>query len=163
MTAALTELSHTLWRQRRLLEVLLYRLELQQLVLTTGRTRWVEAATRDVETVTTELRAVELERAVRAATVAAELGLAGEPTLTRIAEAAQAPWGDIMAEHLDALRGLTAEIQTTGRHNHELLLRGFQASQEFLALAAGDAGDGYAAHGRRRSLRPPVHTFDRAG
>ncbi len=60
MTAALTELSHTLWRERRLLELLQYRLEVQQLVLTTGRSRWVDAATRDVEAVTTELRAVEL-------------------------------------------------------------------------------------------------------
>ncbi len=162
MTAALTELSHTLWRERRLLELLQYRLEVQQLVLTTGRSRWVDAATRDVEAVTTELRAVELERAVRVDAVAAELGLAGEPTLGRIAGAVAAPWGDIMREHLDALRSLTAEIQAAGRQNHELLVRGFQASQEFLATVTGGTDDGYAAHGRRRSLRPPVHTFDRA-
>jgi hypothetical protein len=41
-------LSQTLWRQQELLELLLYRMDVQQLVLTSARGRWVERA--DVET-----------------------------------------------------------------------------------------------------------------
>ena len=41
----MTDLSHTLWRQRRLLEHLLYRVEVQHLMLAANRTRWIATAT----------------------------------------------------------------------------------------------------------------------
>jgi hypothetical protein len=162
MSAALTELSHTLWRQRRLLETLVYRLEVQQLVLSSGRNRWLEHATRDVESVAAQVQEAELERALRVSRVNSELHLSGEPSLRQIAESAPGPWGDIMTEHLEALRALSAEAQHAGRTAGDLLVRGFQATQEFLNAAIGGAPtDGYAARGRRRNLRPPVSTIDR--
>lgn len=161
MSAALTQLSHTLWRQRRLLELLVYRLEVQQLVLTGGRNRWLDQATRDVENVARQVREVELERALRVTTVAADLHLVGEPGLRDIAEAAPGPWGDIMLEHLEALRALSYEAQAAGRTSNDLLLRGLHATQEFMNAAVGDTGDGYGQRGRRRTLRPPVSTIDR--
>ena len=41
----LSEVSNILWRQRQLLELLLFKLEEEQLVLTAGRTRWITATT----------------------------------------------------------------------------------------------------------------------
>ena len=72
---ALSELSDVLWTERRLLELLLFKLEEEQLVLTSGRTRWLAHATREVETVLDEIRDAELGRSVEADAVAIELGL----------------------------------------------------------------------------------------
>ena len=43
------KLSLVLWRERELLEELHYRLEVEQLVLASGRSRWLAHATRDVD------------------------------------------------------------------------------------------------------------------
>ena len=59
--AVLERLSEVLWRERHLLELLLFKLEEEQLVLTSGRTRWLGHATREVETVLEEIRTAELE------------------------------------------------------------------------------------------------------
>ena len=48
------ELSALLWRERELLELLTFKLEEEQLLLTAGRTRWIEHATREVEQVLVE-------------------------------------------------------------------------------------------------------------
>jgi len=106
----LPEFSLTLWRQRRLLDALLYRLEVHQLLLASGRHRWLPNATRELEAVIAKLRRHELIRAVQAAAVAAELGLAGEPTLREITEAAPPPWGEVLREHHLALLGLSGQV-----------------------------------------------------
>ena len=59
---ALSELSDVLWTERRLLELLLFKLEEEQLVLTSGRTRWLAHATREVETVLDQIRDAELAK-----------------------------------------------------------------------------------------------------
>ena len=43
----LQEVSTTLWQERNLLELLLFKLEEEQLLLAAGRTRWLARATRD--------------------------------------------------------------------------------------------------------------------
>src|SRR5260370_24300213 len=47
----LREVSAILWRERHLLELLLFKLDEEQLVLAAGRTRWLPRATPDVEMV----------------------------------------------------------------------------------------------------------------
>ena len=48
---SLTEVSSILWRERELLELLLFKLEEEQLLLAAGRSRWLGHATREVEMV----------------------------------------------------------------------------------------------------------------
>ena len=64
---ALSDVSNILWRERQLLELLVFKLEEEQLVLAAGRTRWLAHATREVENVLGEIRRVELERAIAVA------------------------------------------------------------------------------------------------
>ena len=45
------KLSQILWLERELLDNLLFRLEEEQMVLASGRTRWLVKAARDVENV----------------------------------------------------------------------------------------------------------------
>ncbi len=88
----LAEVSSTLWRERELLELLLFKLEEEQLLLASGRSRWLSRATREVEVLLEEIRRTELLRAVQVDEAALELGLGPGPSLRELADAAQEPW-----------------------------------------------------------------------
>src|SRR3954453_7804841 len=72
---SLPDLAAVLWRQRELLEHLAYKLECERLLMTTGRTRWLAAATSEVEIVTDEVALLKLQRAAVADAVCRELEL----------------------------------------------------------------------------------------
>lgn len=128
----LPEFSLTLWRQRRLLDALLYRLEIHQLLLASGRHRWLPNATRELEAVIAKLRRHELIRAVQASAVATELGLAGEPTLREITEAAPSPWGEVLREHHLALLGLSGQVAELADFLRDELAASSRGINEFL-------------------------------
>jgi hypothetical protein len=75
------ELSALLWRERELLELLLFKLEEEQLLLTAGKSRWIQHATREVEQVMERLRTSGLARTVEVAEVARQWGVPEESTL----------------------------------------------------------------------------------
>jgi hypothetical protein len=129
----MNDVSTILWRERQLLELLLFKLEEEQLLLAAGRTRWLAAATREVETVLEELKQAELARAVEVERVGQELGLGPGPSLEELADAAPAPWGDILRDHRSAFLVATEEVVGLANTNRELLSRGFQAAREVLA------------------------------
>src|SRR6185312_2202939 len=112
------ELSALLWKERELLELLQFKLEEEQLLLVSGKSRWIGMATREVESVLDKVHAVSLSRSVEAASVAAAWGLPGDAPLADIAaQAPPGPWTDILAAHLTALREITAEIATLREDN----------------------------------------------
>ncbi|HLF41342.1 MAG TPA: flagellar export chaperone FlgN [Acidimicrobiia bacterium] len=152
----LGELSGILWRERQLLELLLFKLEEEQLLLAAGRTRWLPRATKEVEIVLDEIRCSELERAVEVERVAADLGLkAGNPSLRRLAESAASPWGGLLAEHRQAFLTLTEEITGLVQTNRELLSRGQQAVRDVMAsLGEGRADVVYSRTAPVDSGRP---------
>lgn len=149
----LSEVSNILWRERQLLNLLLFKLEAEQLFLSTGRTRFLSEATREVEMVINELKEVELMRAVGVDTLAAELGLGPSPSLRELAEATPAPWNHIFEEHRKAFLNDTQEIFTMAEMNRNLLSNGHRAAREALEwLANGGVGseapvDAYSASG----------------
>ena len=151
----LREVSAVLWRERHLLELLLFKLDEEQLVLAAGRTRWLARATREVEMVLEELRQTELERAVEVARVADDFGLPEGASLRQLADAAPEPWRGMLTEHREAFLTLTDEVSALTHTNRELLLRGQKAVHDVLATI-GDgrievgAGAGYG--GRPASL-----------
>ena len=73
---SLPDLAAVLWRQRDLLERLVYRLDCEQLLLAAGRTRFLALATGEVEELVTALRVVDVQRAGAADAAAREAGLA---------------------------------------------------------------------------------------
>src|SRR5947208_14865166 len=81
----LSEVSNILWRERQLLELLLFKLEEEQLVLASGRSRWLSHATREVEMVLAEIKQAELARSIEVDAAAAELGLEASPSLRGLA------------------------------------------------------------------------------
>lgn len=141
---SLQEISNTLWRQRNLLEMLMFKLEEEQLLLAAGRTRWVTAATREVEQVLDEIRATEVIRSTLVDAVAREVGLAANPSLRDLASAAPEPWSSLLDEHRRAFLALTDEALAVAKSNREMLARGAAAARDMLMMAMDPAGNGKA-------------------
>ena len=147
----LNELSGVLWRERRLLELLLFKLEEEQLILSSGRTRWLGHATREVEQVLDQIRSAELGRSVEAEDAARELRQDAGCSLRTLATAAPAPWGDLLMEHHAAFVSLTDEINALAQGNRDLLSTSFRATRETL-LSLQDTVDTYGPQGAATSF-----------
>src|SRR4051794_18250444 len=133
----LAEVSTVLWTEREMLELLLFKLEEEQLVLASSRTRWLAHATREVELVLEQIRQVEVLRAAEVEVVAALLGLPSNPSLSALAEAAPEPWGKLFGEHRKAFLTMTAEITALADANRDLLTSGHRAVRETLLTVGG--------------------------
>lgn len=141
------DLSLILWRERELLDTLLYKLEIEQLVLASGKSRWLASAAREVETVLDSIKETELLRAVAADEAARRIGLTSNPSLRSLAEATDEPWQSILLDHRDAFLDYTRQIGEIAATNRELLTAGQQAARDmFLGLT--ESSDGYAHDGR---------------
>lgn len=128
----LSELSAVLWRERQLLELLLFKLEEEQLILTSGRTQWLGHATREVETVLDQIRTAELGRSVEADEAARTVGVPEGSSLLAIAQAAPVPWDELLTEHHEAFVHLTDQINAMAEGNRDLLAMSHRAAQETL-------------------------------
>ena len=126
------KLTWILWREREMLEALLYRLELEELVMSTGRTRWLAFAARDVDAAAAALREVEILRAVAADEAAEPVGLPVGCTLGELIAAAREPWAGILADHRDSFVALVDEIDRVAQTNRALIVAGLRATQETL-------------------------------
>lgn len=143
---SMEDLSSVLWRERELLETLLFKLEVEQLVLATGRTRWLPAAAREIEEVLDAVRETELLRSVRADAVAVMLGLDPNPSLQRIADHSEEPWRSIWLDHRESFTAVAAEITSLAENNRELLTSGYQAAKATL-LSLSETPTTYSADG----------------
>jgi hypothetical protein len=141
------KLSLILWRERELLELLAFKLEIERMVLSAGRTRWLPNVTREVEDVLATIRETEVLRAVAADEAAAELGLDPDPSLGQLAAAAPEPWHSILLEHRDAFLAAAREIADLSEDNKGLLTAGYRSARETLMSIGGAATEGYAADG----------------
>lgn len=157
------ELSSVLWRERELLEMLLFKLEEEQLLLAAGRTKWLPHAANEVEAVLETIREAELMRAVVADAVADSLGLESNPSLRALAEASSEPWRTIMLEHRDAFATVAAHVSDMAEQNRELLTAGYQAAQATVqSLSETPDGVGtYGADGTSVAVRRN-HLVDRS-
>jgi hypothetical protein len=159
---ALSDVSNILWRERQLLELLVFKLEEEQLVLASGRSRWLAYATREVENVLAEIKRVELERAVQVADAGCRLGLAGAPTLRELAALTAPPWDGIFAEHRRALLALAQEIDAITKSNRELLRSGHDATRDSIGALSEIDIDAYDARGRLRDRSLALRIVDEA-
>ena len=135
----LNELSGVLWRERQLLELLLFKLEEEQLILTHGRTQWLGHATREVESVLDQIRTAELARSVEADEAAHEIAAPEGSSLRALAELARPPWDYLLREHHQAFVSLTAQIGTAAEDALELLALSIDATQ---VMRAADGIEG---------------------
>jgi hypothetical protein len=145
------DLSTALWRQRELLELLLFKFEEQQLLLAAGRTRWLPYSTREVEAIARRLKTAGLSLMVSSADVAAELGLPSDARLRDIAAEAPGAWKEIFGSHLVALISLTNDIRAIRNGNDKLLRFALRSTQETLNLI-DDSPSTYTSDGTSKQV-----------
>jgi hypothetical protein len=144
----LSDLSTVLWRERQLLELLVFKLEEEGLLLGADKTRWVNHASREVEIVLEQLRAMEVLRSIKLQAVASELGVESFPGLRALCTACLEPWSSIFTRHRQAFLDLTGEVRELSGRNRELLAQGRDAADRALDLLRGKgapSGQEYAA------------------
>jgi len=158
----LAEVSDILWRERELLDVLLFKLEEEQLLLAAGKVRWLSRATREVELVLEQIRLTELTRSMEVDAVAASIGLDPNPSLSNLADAAPAPWADLFRAHRTAFLTLTQEISALAEANREFVSTAYHSAQETLRTLGGATVDGYTAAGKLAGSRRRRRLLDEA-
>jgi hypothetical protein len=115
------EVASLLWREREMLERVLFKIVQERLILAAAETRWLAAAGSDLEAALHDLYRSEIVRAAEVSALADHLGLPGDVNLAQLADAAPDPWSEILHEHRDALRGLTAEVDAATAATRQLL------------------------------------------
>jgi hypothetical protein len=155
------KLSLILWRERELLELLAYKLEVEQLILASGRSRWLAHSTKEVEELLATLRETEVMRAVAADEIAEQLGLPPAPTLAVLAEHAPEPWRAILDDHRTAFITATREIAELSESNRGLITAGYRSARETL-LSLGGSADSYSPDGSAVLDVPRQRLVDRS-
>lgn len=159
---SLSEVSNILWRERQLLELLVFKLEEEQLVLAAGRNKWLSHATREVETVLEEIKRVELQRSVAVSALGGEMELSDSPSLRELSEIAPAPWDGIFNEHRRSLLELAQEIDSVAKANRDVLQRGQQAAREALVSIGEVDTEAYNASGAATDRTLALRLVDEA-
>jgi hypothetical protein len=159
LSRSLAEVSNLLWREREILEHVLFKIIEQQLVLEAGQTRWLTKANAEVEAAALRLRSNEVLRSVEIDALGERIGLDAGATLTQLAAAAPEPWASLLDEHRSALRQLAFELDTGVQHNQLLLGAGARAVRETL-LSLSDAVSTYDARGVPASVGAHLSRID---
>ncbi len=141
------KLSFILWQERELLETLLYRLEVEQLVLASGRTHGLMRAARDVESTLEDLRTTEVMRAIAADEAASTVGLSPNPALRELAEASPEPWRSMLLDHREAFGTVTRRITEMADANRDLITSGYRSARETLLSFGEGEAQGYSPDG----------------
>lgn len=121
--AGFEALTATMWRERDLLDALLFALSAQLRLVEAGDTRWLGHATAQVSDRVDELRGVEVERAMIADELFAECGLHDSSSMLDLADAAGEPTASIHRDLHAATSVLTLEIDRAVRRIDALLFR----------------------------------------
>jgi len=158
---AAADLNSVLWRERELLESLLFFLETEQLMLASGRTRWLAHASAEIERTTAALRDTEILRAAEADQVAEDLGISCDPSLSALAAAADEPWRTIFNDQREAFLTITTQITQMASANRAMLAVGQRATREAL-LSLSETAPTYAPDGSAAAAISRPRLVDRS-
>jgi len=127
-----SDVSSLLWREREALQLLLFKIVSEQLIVSAGQTRWLARANDEIEQALTELRTTDVLRAAEVDALAEELGLANAPSLAELSERAEEPWATIFTDHRAELLSLVGEVEQASEDVRCLLSAGAQAMRDTL-------------------------------
>lgn len=153
----LGELSRTLWKQRALIELLQYRLEIQQMVLASGREHRLQVALEEVEIAMEDIRRSERNRDAVVKQCTHHLTLPEAASLAELREVVGEPWAGMLAEHQGALLALVGETERLASSNRELAQKGANESRAVIEAVTGSSPvNAYGPSGTRGVSRPAL-------
>lgn len=119
-TTDVTDLAAQLWRQRRWLEMLLFKYQEEGLIAAAGMTRWSAHAAREIDAVMERLDSCSPSTAAAISAVAVAWALPSEALLRDLVDRAPTPvWRQILSEHLNALVELVHQIRDVAAQSPE--------------------------------------------
>lgn len=155
-------LSQVLWRERELLETLAYKLDIERLVLATGRTRWLVNVTREIEDVLEDLRATEVLRATAADAAAEAVGMAPNPSLAALADACDELWRAILLDHRETMINLAREIAEMSEDARGLITADYRSARETLLVVGGSGPESHSPRGTAAVEKRRSRLLDRS-
>lgn len=136
------DLSMHLLRERELLETLLFKLDEQQMLLATGRNRWIRHASTEIERVLAAMPTIALSRDALVVAVADEWGAPEATTLRQLIAAAPSDgWREVLEGHLSAMTALADEIEQMKQVNEQRLRTAIRVTQETIAGLGEPTGE----------------------
>ena len=158
----LDQLTRRLLLLHEQMEQLVCALDIQQLVLTNNRLRWLPAVTENVEVLVDEIQQSEAERAPIARAAASMLGVSADSSLAELSEAAGEPYRSGWRRTRLQLVSFQQEIELITATNRDLGQHGVAAANDVIAgLGDGPEPTSYSATGRSEPVRPASHRFNR--
>lgn len=155
------DLSHQLWTMRELLEQLVYKLEVQGLLLAASRARWMPYITAELEAIIDGINDVEAARNAASQRLARQRGVSPTLSLAELIGHLDEPWAGLLSQHRLHLLSLQAEIEDISRTNHELAKRGLMRSREIIASLGEQTVDVYDPRGMTTPLAMASLRLDR--
>jgi len=150
-----------------MLDLLIFKLEEESLVLTSGRHHWLPRATSEVEFVLSRIQEMETNREILAAEIGSELGLGSTPSLADIADASPEPWSGTFRDHRRAFQSMLSRTQEVAQRNREVLAKYVIAVSDALSIMGSSVGDGagpdYSADGTVRAATSGIRLLDARG
>jgi hypothetical protein len=134
-TLTMDELARLLSVERRLLELLLFKLVEGRHLLAAGEARFLPYAAAEVERAMERVQEAELRRSMLVHDLADELAIPEEAlTLSALARDSLEPFRTIFTDHRLAFLELAAEIEDVTRQNRRLAERGAHDVEQLLAM-----------------------------
>jgi hypothetical protein len=163
----LGKLSAILWEERQLLELLIFKLEEESLVVDSGRHHWLGRATSEIQFVLSNIESAEIRREELTKIVAGELALGQSPALGEIVDCCSEPWATTFYDHRKALKTLIERVLEISHKNREVLSKYVIAVTDALSIvgkAAGESsGPGYKSDGSVFGTGRTVRVLDARG
>lgn len=152
------QLNGLLWRYRPYLDRFEFLLEVQLMVLSSGRQEWQRQMADLFEETAEVLNGLDLER---------EVLLAGPMNLTALVAGAPEPWNEILAEQQAELETTTSRITALRQRNTQAITDGAAGLNQLIdALVAasgqfqGEAGPSYGQDGQLEQGNVSAMLFD---
>lgn len=155
------DLSRRLWLLREQMEQLVCALDIQQLVLTNDRLRWLPMVSENVDHIVDDISRAEADRIHVARRVAVGLDLAEDASLSQLIGAVGEPYAGVWRQCRFHLTALQAEANELTQENHELTRRGLNSATDVLRSLHGDLHDTYDPSGATSKLAVASARFDR--
>jgi hypothetical protein len=156
------DLAQQLWAMRELLEQMVYKLEMQGLLLAANRTRWMPYLNAEIETLIEAINAVDKDRSAASAALARVHGLPAGAPLSEILAHVGNPWTPVLTQHRLLLLSLQAEIEDISHANADLARRGVSRSREIIASLGDNSVNVYDPRGNQATLAGAVRIDRRA-